>query len=132
MNVKEATKQLGEVLAASDEVKGFLAAKAAYEGSAEIQEAIREYGAQRMLLGEENAKDTAMQDTALIDKLQARVNELYEQITHAEEYLAVGEAQKRVNALMQQVNGDINFYAFGERPCTHDCSTCGADCASRG
>lgn len=132
MNVKEATKQLGEVLAASDEVKTFLAAKAAYEDSAKIQEAIREYGAQRMLLGEENAKDTAMQDTALIDKLQARVNELYEQITHAEEYLAVGEAQKRVNALMQQVNSDINFYAFGERPCTHDCSSCGADCASRG
>lgn len=132
MNVKEATKQLGEVLAASDEVKGFLAAKAAYENSVTIQEAIREYGAQRMLLGQEHAKDTAMQDAELMEKLQARIGELYEEITTATEYLALNEAQQKVNALMQEVNGDINFYVFGERPCTHDCSSCGADCSSRG
>ena len=43
-----------------------------------------------------------------------------------------GAAQEKLNALMQSVNSDIQFYAFGERPCTHDCSSCGADCASRG
>ena len=97
-----------------------------------MQEMIREYGAERMLLGEENMKDTAMQDGELIAKLQGRIEELYDAITKSDLYLNLNAAQQNVNLLMQEVNSDINFYAFGERPCTHDCSTCGADCASRG
>ena len=132
MDVKECAKLLGEAIAASDEVKGYLAAKTAYDTSEELQGKIAEYGAQRMLLGEENAKDLAMQDKDLIEKLEARISALYDEITSSEIYLALGSAQNAVNMLMQSVNSDINFYAFGERPCTHDCSSCGADCASRG
>ena len=132
MTVKECAKLLGEAIAASEPVKSYLAAKAAYDNSAALQEMMSEYSTDRVILGQENMKDTAMQDAELIEKLSARVEELYEMITHAEEYLALSAAQQAVNLLMQEVNGDINFYAFGERPCTHDCSTCGADCASRG
>lgn len=132
MTVKECTKLLGEAIAASEPVKNYLAAKAAYDASATLQEMLSEYSTDRVLLGQENMKDTAMQDAELIDKLSARVEELYELITHSEEYLALSASQQAVNLLMQEVNGDINFYAFGERPCTHDCSTCSSDCASRG
>lgn len=132
MTVKECAKLLGEAVAASEPVKNYLAAKAAYDSSAALQEMLSEYSTDRVLLGQENMKDTAMQDAELIRKLSARVEELYELITHAEEYLNLSSAQQAVNLLMQEVNGDINFYAFGERPCTHDCSTCGSDCASRG
>ena len=132
MDVKECAKLLGEAIAASEEVKGYLAAKAAYDASEELQGKISEYGAQRMLLGEENMKELDAQDKDLIAKLEARISTLYDEITTSEAYLAVTTAQNAVNLLMQSVNSDINFYAFGERPCTHDCSTCGADCGSRG
>ncbi|MBE6655534.1 MAG: YlbF family regulator [Ruminococcaceae bacterium] len=132
MTVKECTKLLGEAIAASEEVKGYLAAKEAYDTSRELQAKLGEYSAQRMLLGEERMKSPDAQDDTLIAKLEARIETLYEEITHAEVYLALTAAQNAVNLLMQEVNGDINFYAFGERPCTHDCSTCHADCASRG
>ncbi len=132
MTVKECTKLLGEAIAASEEVKGYLAAKEAYDSSRELQGKLGEYSAQRMLLGEERMKSPDTQDAELIAKLEARIETLYEEITHADVYLTLTSAQNAVNLLMQEVNGDINFYAFGERPCTHDCSTCHADCASRG
>ena len=132
MTVKECTKLLGEAIAASEPVKSYLAAKEAYDTSKELQEKLAEYSTDRMLLGEENMKDLAMQDTEVIEKLEKRIAELYEEITHLDVYLNLTGAQQAVNLLMQEVNGDINFYAFGERPCTHDCSTCGSDCASRG
>lgn len=132
MTVKECTKLLGEAIAASEPVKSYLAAKEAYDTSKELQEKLAEYSTDRMLLGEENMKDLAMQDAELIAKLNARIEALYDEITHMDVYLNLTGAQQAVNLLMQEVNGDINFYAFGERPCTHDCSSCGADCASRG
>ena len=132
MTVKECTKLLGETIAASEEVKGYLKAKEAYDTSRELQAMLGEYSAQRMLLGEERIKPLDAQDDEMIAKLEARIETLYEEITHAEVYLALQAAQEALNLLMQEVNGDINFYAFGERPCTHDCSSCHADCASRG
>ncbi len=131
MTVSECAKLLGEAIAKDEAVVAFENAKKNYEANEELQKAIREYGAQRMILGQEFTKDTAMQDTVLIDKLQNRVNELYTQVMESEEYKALNIAQERVNTLMQTVNSDINFYAFGERPCTHDCSSCSADCSSK-
>lgn len=131
MTVSECAKLLGEAIAQDEAVLAFEAAKKAYEGNEELQKAIREYGAQRMILGQEFTKDTAMQDADLIAKLQQRIDELYTFIMESEEYKALNAAQERVNILMQSVNSDINFYAFGERPCTHDCSTCGANCSSK-
>jgi len=131
MTVSECAKLLGEAIAKDEAVVAFEAAKKAYEEHEELQKALREYGAQRMILGQEFTKDTAMQDGELIEKLQTRINELYTFIMESEEYKAVNAAQERVNILMQTVNSDINFYAFGERPCTHDCSTCSSNCSSK-
>ena len=132
MTVAECAKLLGEAIKNDERAKAFNAAKEAYEANEEIQNAIREYGAQRMLLGEENSKDTAMQDIELMNKLNDRIQELYNFVMGSPLYKDLMEAQEKLNAMMQSVNSDIQFYAFGERPCTHDCSSCGADCASRG
>ena len=132
MTVAECAKLLGEAIKNDEAALGFNAAKEAYEANEEIQNAIREYSAQRMLLGQEQMKDTAMQDGELMQKLQARIDELYTFVMESPLYKNLMEAQEKLNNLMQSVNSDIQFYAFGERPCTHDCSSCGADCASRG
>ena len=132
MTVAECAKLLGEAIKNDEAAVSFNAAKEAYEANEEIQNAIREYSAQRMLLGQEQIKDTAMQDAELMQKLQARIDELYTFVMESPLYKELMAAQEKLNALMQSVNSDIQFYAFGERPCTHDCSSCGADCASRG
>ena len=132
MTVKECAKLLGEAVAKDEAVIAFNAAKEAYEKNEAITKAINEYNAQRMILGQEFTKDTAIQDAVLIETLQKSISENYDFVMNSEEYKALGAAQERVNALMQEVNSDINFYAFGERPCTHDCSSCSASCSSRG
>ncbi len=132
MTVAECAKLLGEAIKNDETAVAFNAAKEAYEANEEIQNAIKEYSAQRMLLGQEHMKDTAMQDAEMMTKLQARIDELYTFVMESPLYKTLMEAQDKLNALMQTVNSDIQFYAFGERPCTHDCSSCGADCASRG
>ena len=131
MTIQECTKLLGETIAADEIVVRFRAARAAYEGSAELQEKLQEYNAQRMLLGREFAKDTAMQDAEMIERLQTRIQELYNEIVNSPLYVELNYAQEKLNDLMQSVNSDINFYVFGERPCTHDCSTCSSSCSSR-
>ena len=68
-----------------------------------------------------------MQDAQLILTLQKRIGELAALVNN----LAYLEGQKKVAALMNEVNSEINFHAFGERPCTHDCSTCSSSCGSR-
>ena len=130
--IKECAKNLGEAIAASEPVKDYLAAKTAYETDPVLSAALQEYGAQRMALGDEQMKDTAMQDLDLMKKIEERIGALYTQITTSDAYLNLRAAQEAINLLMQSVNSEINFYAFGERPCTHDCSSCSADCASRG
>lgn len=132
MTVAECAKLLGEAIKNDEVAVAFNAAKEAYEGNEEIQSAIREYSTQRMLLGQEHMKDTAMQDAEMMTKLEARIDELYTFVMESPLYKELMAAQDKLNALMQSVNSDIQFYAFGERPCTHDCSSCGADCASRG
>ena len=131
MNVLDAARLLGQTLENDPILVEYRAAKEAYEGSEELGAAIAEYNTQRTLLGREYAKDNEMQDAELIARLSARINELTALVNNSPLYINFMEAQKKVTALMQQVNSEISFYAFGERPCTHDCSSCGADCGSR-
>ena len=129
MTVMEHAQALGEALANDPIITEFTAAKTAYEESAELADAMSEYNTQRTLLGREYAKDNEMQDAQLILTLQKRIGELAALVNNHPLYLAYLEAQKKVAALMNEINSEINFYAFGERPCTHDCSSCHANCS---
>ncbi|MBO7761217.1 MAG: YlbF family regulator [Clostridia bacterium] len=128
MNYKEATKILGEALAAEPAVINFNAAKAAFDADAELSSMLAEYRTARTLLGEMYANPSLSEEEGRsADALNTRVAELTEAIRQNAVYRALEEAQGEVNALMSAVNADISFYAFGERPegCTHDCSSCG-------
>ena len=124
MTVLEAARALGETLSVDPVLLRYHAAKEAFEQDAALSEKTAEYNAQRALLGREFAKDTAMQDGELIDTLQKRVEELAAQINTSPVRQAYEAATEQVRNLMKQVNGEITFYAFGERPCNHDCSSC--------
>ena len=129
MTVLEQAKALGEALAKDEVVITLQKAKTDYEQDTELRAAMQEYNALRAALGEEFKKDVAEQNTAFIESVRQRTDELYTIISTHEAYTSFMKAQKELSRLMAEVNSEISFYAFGERPCTHDCSTCGQNCS---
>ena len=117
--------QLGQALKDDERLIKLKAAREAYDASEELQGLIAEYNAQQAAI--EQAASAEEIDTHLIDVLQERVNEIYNDITHHEAYLNLNRAQSTVNARMEAVNSTITYNITGELPsnCTHNCSTCG-------
>ncbi len=123
----EIAHTLGEEIAKSEEMKKLEAAKASFDADKELQEKLSEYETDRLLLGQEFAKNTEDADEIAIANLKARIEELTSEISKNPNYIVFAEAQNGLNALMASVNAEIKFCITGERPssCTHDCSTCG-------
>jgi cell fate (sporulation/competence/biofilm development) regulator YlbF (YheA/YmcA/DUF963 family) len=122
----ELANALGMEIAKSDEIKNLEATKAAFESDTSLSEKMKEYEAERLLLGQEFAKSTEEADERAIANLRARIEELSREISQNPLYIAFSEAQNAMNNLMASVNAEIKFCITGERPveCTHDCSTC--------
>ena len=122
----ELAHALGCEIAVSDEIKNLEASKAEFETDAELQNKMHEYEAERMLLGQEFAKDPSEADERAIADLRARIEQLSSEIGSHPKYIKFAEAQRAMNALMAEVNAEIKYCITGERPsdCTHDCSTC--------
>ena len=131
MTVIEYAKQLGEAIAKDEILVKFNEAKKAYEENLELQHFVFEYNTQRTILGNEFKKELSEQNEELINLVKAKTDELFTAITEHEIYKDFIKAQEAVNKLMNDVNSEINFYVFGERPCTHDCSTCSSACSSK-
>ena len=117
---------LGEEIAKSDEIRNLEATKAEFQSNAELQAKMSEYETERILLGQEFAKNPDEADARAIADLKARIEELSSEISKHENYIKFAKAQSDMNALMAEVNAEIKFCITGERPsdCTHDCSTC--------
>ena len=122
----ELAHALGEEIAKSDEIKNLNATKDVFDNNEELQAKMREYEAERLLLGQEFAKENGEADEKAIANLKARIEELTKEISTSPAYIAFATAQKAMNDLMASVNAEIKFCITGERPetCTHDCSTC--------
>jgi cell fate (sporulation/competence/biofilm development) regulator YlbF (YheA/YmcA/DUF963 family) len=123
----ELAHMLGEEIAKSAELKGLEEAKRIFDADEALQEKMREYEAERMLLAGEFSKDPNEADAIAIANLKARLEELSREINLNPNYTAFADAQRAMNDLMSEVNAEIKFCITGERPstCTHDCSSCG-------
>ena len=123
----ELAHALGEEIAKSDEIKNLNSKKEIFDSNEELQAKMREYEAERLLLGQEFAKENGEADEKAIANLRARIEELTKEISTSPIYMEFANAQKAMNDLMASVNAEIKFCITGERPqtCTHDCSTCG-------
>ena len=122
----ELAHNLGEEIAKSEEIKNLNRTKDAFDSDEALQNKMREYEAERLLLGQEYAKESGEADEKAIANLKARIEELTAEISTSPVYLEFANAQKAMNDLMAEVNAEIKFCITGERPstCTHDCSTC--------
>lgn len=120
---------LGEALKKDERLIRLAEAKSAYAADETVKAKLAEYEADGQAIQDELMREN--KDMLLVEKLQARVDQLYREITGAETFLALNAAQKEVNDLMNAVNNTITFTVTGEMPaCTHDCSTCGGSCKS--
>ena len=122
----ELAAKLGQAIKADSRVAKMNEAKEAYEKDEKIQALMLEYNAQQIALAEEYKKDPV--DEKIIDAIGNRLDEIVAEVTAMPVFTQINEAQEAVNALMNEVNAEIEFNITGQRPCTHDCSSCGSDC----
>ena len=126
MKVMELATLLGQKIKEDPRVVEMNKAQEAYESDLELQKQIMEYNAQSQALSMEYKKE--IPDNELIGMIEKRVHTLYHEIMDNEKMVAFNKAQDVVNAFMAEVNGEITYQITGERPCTHDCSSCGGSC----
>ena len=119
-DIMEKAKELGMLIAESDELKNFKAAEDAQMADAAAQELMMAYYKKR----EELAKKATKEDfEGIQDAMQMEFNKLCEN-ENIKNYL---EAQAAFSNMMQQVNSIISYFVAGkeEGGCTGSCSTCG-------
>ena len=126
MEIMELAAQLGQAIKADARVAKMEEAKVAYEKDEEIQKLMLEYNAQQIALAEEYKKEPV--DQKIIEAIENRLDEIVKEVTTSKTFIAINEAQEAVQALMTEVNAEIEFQITGQRPCAHDCSSCGSDC----
>ena len=126
MEVMEIAAMLGAKIKEDPRIVRLNNARAQYEQDTDMMTAMVEYNAQQTALTEEYKKPEANKD--IISAIEKRLEELYNTITTSAAFIEYNAAQEAVNAFMNEVNEEITYQITGERPCTHDCSTCGSDC----
>ena len=126
MEIMELAAQLGQAIKADERIAKMNEARVAYEKDEEIQKLMLEYNAQQIAMAEEYKKDPV--DQKIIEAIENRLDEIVAAVTSNPVFVMVNEAQEAVNKLMSEVNAEIEFQITGQRPCAHDCSSCGSDC----
>ena len=127
--MKAAVEALAKLIREDKRTEAYTAAANAYNTDGAIITKITEYNVHQTALAEEYAKPEREQ--ALIDAIQGRIDTLYEEITNAESYQTFVRAKEEYDAMVKNVTDELEYAISGRRPCTHDCSTCHADCASK-
>lgn len=128
--MKEVIAKLGELVKADERCTRIQSTISDYEHSEELTALIGEYNTQQNLLADAYNKPEGDQTASEEFKsaVQARIDALYDQITTHPVYTAYVAAKNEFDALTQEIYAELQFVITGERPCSHDCSSCGGPC----
>lgn len=120
--IMEKTRELGELIQNSEEMKKAKNAEILQENNDEAQELLREFNLQRMNLARDMQNKVISREEAV-----KKNNEAFEAMLEKSEVIKnYIEAKQEFDAMVNQVNQVLNFYITGQDPnCTHDCSSCG-------
>ena len=129
--MKAVIAQLGEIIKADPRHQAIRDCIEEYERSEELNNLIAEYNMQQNALADAYGKNDEAAET-LRTAVQARIDALYDQITTHPVYTAYVAAKEAFDALTNEVYGELQFVITGQRPCNHDCSSCGGGCSSCG
>lgn len=125
--IREATEALAKLIRADKRYQAYEAAAKEYENDNEVLRMITEYNVHQTALSAEFGKED--RDDAVIVSIQKRIDDLYEAITHNESYQNFIRVKEESDAFVKMVNAELEFFITGHRACTHDCSSCHADCS---
>ncbi|MBQ4353543.1 MAG: YlbF family regulator [Clostridia bacterium] len=123
----ELIAQLGALVKADPRCRAIEETIEDYERSEELNALIGEYNAQQNLLADAYAKGEELSDEVR-QTIQMRIDALYDQVIEHPVYAAYVEAKNAFDALTNEIFGELQFVITGQRPCSHDCSSCHADC----
>ena len=118
--------QTGQAIKNSELMEKYDEISAAYSADTELQEKVREYNADQEALAQESAKEDP--NEFIVKALSERIEELYSDITHNNNFEAFAKIQDEVRALIDEVNGVIMAQVTGHESsggCSGDCSHCG-------
>lgn len=122
MTIFEKTRELGEMIQNSEEMKNYKAAEEAQKADEATQEHMKEFNMNRLNLARDMQNGKITREAA-IEANNKAFDELCEKAPLVREYV---EAKQKFDEVVNQVNSIINFYITGSTgDCTHDCSTCG-------
>lgn len=125
--MKELIAKLGELVKADPRYAAIQNSIEDYERSEELNSLIGEYNTQQNVLADAYAKGEEITDE-LRSAVQARIDTLYDEITNHPVYLAYMNAKSAFDTLTNEIYGELQFVITGQRPCSHDCSSCGGGC----
>ncbi|NLK39798.1 MAG: YlbF family regulator, partial [Clostridiales bacterium] len=123
----ELAAKLGKAIAQDGIVARLKETQAKYEANTELQQAILEYNTQRAAL--EEAYKTPERDDEVVEAITQRIQSLYNRIVEDADYAGFVAAKEEMDRLLSDVNSEIAFQVFGERPCSHNCGSCGGGCS---
>lgn len=122
MTIFEKTRELGQMIQDSDEMKAFKEAEANQQNDETTQEAMKEFNLNRLNLARDMQNGKLSREEA-VEKNNKAFEELCEKAPLVKEYV---DAKEKFDSMVNQINTIINFYITGSTgECTHDCSTCG-------
>ena len=122
MTIIEKTRELGELIQNSEEMKALKAAEAKQAEDENAKTLLLEYSMRRMNLERDLMEGKISQEEAASKNHEAFLNA----VNKSDTLKATYEAQQAVDKIVNEVNAILTYYITGQAPgCTHDCSTCG-------
>ncbi len=121
----EKARELGKLVAQSDEVKELAAARAAYEQNAELQDLNGQFNLHKFSIAAISKQENP--DEQRIAGHEDKLREIYDKIMSHKVMTEYQQKSAAVEQLVGQINNIINFYITGgeQSGCTGSCATCG-------
>lgn len=121
-DILEKTRELGELIQNSEEMKKVKDAEIAQSEDEEAQKLLQEFNLSRMNLARDMQNGNISREEA-IEKNNKAFDEVLEKSATIKDFI---DAKNEFDAVINQMNQILNYYITGQDPnCTHDCSTCG-------
>ncbi len=122
MTIFEKTRELGQMIQDSEEMKAYKEAEEVQKNDEATQEAMAEFNLNRLNL----ARDMQNGKISREDAIEANNKAFEELCVKAPLIRDYVDKKETFDKMVNQINTIINFYITGSTgDCTHDCSTCG-------
>lgn len=122
----EKARELGQMLAESDEFKALKGAEELQLSDPEAQELMMEYANTRESLGKRATSGDATKED--FESIQKEAEQAFNKLLENQNIKRYLDANQTFKNLIDQVNAIIAFYVKGEQQsgsCSGNCSTCG-------